>query len=183
MPGNRHVPRLALDRRQWQQRAPIARHMGRRPLAVHDRVELARDIGIVVETQHRIGLGELGGELLAITLRHAADRDDRLGPALVLEVSSSHQRVDRVHLGGLDEAAGVDHHRICVLGLVDQPETTGLETSGELFGVDLVARAAEGDQVDGSQRVISHGPAILPRLACTGCCRTGTPVRRCPAGW
>ena len=58
----------------------------------------------------------------------------------------------RVLLGRLDEAAGVDHHRVGVLGVVDQQEAAGLEPAGELLGVDLVAGAAEGHQGDLERR-------------------------------
>ena len=70
----------------------------------------------------------------------------------VLEVGRGQQRVDRVLLGRLDEAAGVHHDGLGVLGVLDEPEAAGLEPSGELLGVDLVAGAAERHHRDGGQR-------------------------------
>ena len=70
-----------------------------------------RDVGVVVEAEHRVGLGQRLGELLAVPLGQAADGDDRLGAAAVLEVGRREQGVDRVLLGRLDEAAGVDDAR------------------------------------------------------------------------
>ena len=58
--------------------------------------------GVGVEAEHGVGLGQLLGELLAVPLGQAADGDD-LGAG----VGRGEQRVDRVLLGALDEAAGV----------------------------------------------------------------------------
>ena len=118
----------------------------------HDRPQAGRDVGVVVEAEDRVGLGERLGEVLAVALGQAADCDDGLGAAAVtggrLEVGRLEQRVHRVLLGGLDESAGVDHDRVGVLGVVDEHEAAGLEPSGELLGVDLVAGAAEGHDGD-----------------------------------
>ena len=69
---------------------------------------------------------------------------------LGLEVGGLEQRVDGVLLGRLDEAAGVDHDGVGVLGVVDEHEAAGLEPAGQLLGVDLVAGAAEGHHGDAS---------------------------------
>ena len=76
----------------------------------------------VVEAEHRVGLGELLGELLAVALGQAADRDDLLGaPSVMLEVGRLEERVDGVLLGLLDEAARVDDRDIGLGRVVDQP--------------------------------------------------------------
>ena len=76
-----------------------------------------------------------------------------LGPPSrsALEVGGLEQRVDRVLLGLLDEAAGVDHDRVGVGRVVDEPEPVGGQPAGELLGVDLVAGAPEGHQGDRQQ--------------------------------
>ena len=118
----------------------------------HDRPQLGGDVGVVVEAEHGVGLGQRLGEVLAVALGQAADRDDGLGAATVacggLQVGSLEQGVDGVLLGGLDEAAGVDHHRVGVLGVLDEDEATRLEPSGKLLGVDLVAGTAQGHDSD-----------------------------------
>ena len=77
-------------------------------LAGHDRAQPRGDVGVVVEAEHRVGLGQRLGEVLAVALGQAADRHDGLGAAVLLEVGGLEQRVDGVLLGRLDEAAGVD---------------------------------------------------------------------------
>jgi hypothetical protein len=118
-------------------------------VAGDDGAQLGRDVGVVVEAEHRVGLGQRLGEVLAVALGEAADGDDGLGLATVsrggLQVGGLEEGVDGVLLGGLDEAAGVDHDGVGVLGVLDEDEATGLEPPGQLLGVDLVARAAEGD--------------------------------------
>ena len=51
---------------------------GRVRLAGQDVVEPGGDVGVVVEAEHGVGLGQRLGELLAVPLGQAADRDDRL---------------------------------------------------------------------------------------------------------
>ena len=92
------------------------------------------------------------GQLLAVPLGQAADRDDRLGAPAALEVGRGQQRVDRVLLGRLDEAAGVDHHDVGVGRRRRPAPAVGREPAGELLGVDLVAGAAQGDERDAPAR-------------------------------
>ena len=116
-----------------------------------------RDVGVVVEAEHGVGLGQRLGELLAVALGQAADRHDGLAAGPVrLEVGGLEQRVDGVLLGCLDEAAGVDHHRVGLGGVGDEAEPVGGQPTGQLLGVDLVAGAPEGEQRDG-ERVSAVG--------------------------
>ena len=83
------------------------RSRGRGPRAARrpaPSVEPGRDVGVVVEAEHRVGLGQRLGQLPAVPLGHAAGRD-HLGAGL----GGGEQGVDRVLLGLLHEAAGVDH--------------------------------------------------------------------------
>jgi hypothetical protein len=117
--------------------------------AGQDRTEAVRDVGVVVEAQDGVGFGEGFGELFAVPLGEAADCDDGLGAAGVLVVGGREQGVDGILLGGLDEATGVDHHGVCLGGVLDQPEPTGFEPAGQFLGVDIVAGTAQRDQGDG----------------------------------
>ena len=110
-----------------------------------DRAEPGGDVGVVVEAEHRVGLGQRRRRAPCRTARPGSR--PRRRPAVrpvVLEVGGLEQRVDGVLLGRLDEAAGVDHHGVGVRRVVDEQEPVGLEPAGELLGVDLVAGAPEG---------------------------------------
>ncbi len=149
--------RAAGRRTDRQQLAAVLRGVRVVLLTRQDRPQLGSDVRVVVEAEHRVGLGQRLGEVLAVALGQAAHRHDRLRGPVGLEVGGLQQRVDGVLLGRLDEAAGVHHHGVGVLGLVDQPEPPGLEAPGELLGVDLVAGAAERHQSDGGQGVFGDG--------------------------
>jgi hypothetical protein len=128
-------------------------------LAGEDPLQACGDVRVVVEAEHRVGLRQRLGQLLAVPLGQAAHGHHRLGPATLLEVCRCEQGVDRVLLGGLDEAAGVDQRDVGVTGLGDEQPAVGGETAGELLGVDLVTAAAEGDQRDApARRGGGHGP-------------------------
>jgi hypothetical protein len=105
-------------------------------------VEAGGDVGVVVEAEH-LGLGELAGELGAVALGQAAHGRD---PGA--RIRGGEQLADGLLLGRLDEAARVDEDDIGVLALSPQRPPGRREARGELFGVDLVAGASEGDQAD-----------------------------------
>ena len=144
--------RGALDRADRQQRAAVARGVRHERAAGEDVVEPVADGAVVVEAEDR-RLGQRPGQLRAVPLGHAADGDDgRAG------VGRGEDRVDRVLLGGLDEAAGVHQDGVGAVGVVHQLVALGGQPPGQLLGVDLVARAAEGHH--------RHSPPdgnVLPR--------------------
>src|SRR5450631_4233747 len=120
--------------------------MGDRLTAIQDRGEVTRHVGVGVETEHRVRLGQLGGKLRAIPLGQAAHGHDLLGAPGAFELGGLQERVDGVLLGLLDEAAGVDHSDISLGGIIDQQPPLGRQATGQLFGVDLVASATQCDQ-------------------------------------
>ena len=102
-------------RGQREQLPTVPRHVRHVRLAGEDRLQPAGDVGVVVEGQHRVGLRQRRRQLVAVALGEAADGHDGLGAAARrLEVRGGEQRVDRVLLGGVDEAARVDHRDVGV---------------------------------------------------------------------
>jgi hypothetical protein len=139
----------ALDGADRQQPSPVARDVRLVRLAGQDPLQAGGDVGVVVETEHGVRLGEALGQVGAVALGQAADGDHLLGAPLLLEVGRLEQRVDGVLLGLLDEPAGVDHHRVGGRRVLDEEEAARRETSGQLLGVDLVAGTAQGHERDG----------------------------------
>ena len=146
---------LPLRRADRQQLAPVARGVGGVDAAVEDGLEAVGDVGVVVEAEHAVGLGERFGQFLAVPLGHAADGDDGLGPAVILEVVGFQQGVDGVLLGGFDEAAGVDDGYVGVGGVLDELPAVRRQAACELLRVHLVTGAAKSDKGDGT--AFGHG--------------------------
>ena len=141
-----------------------------------DRAEPVGDVGVVVEAEYRVGLRQRLRQVLSVPLGEAADGHDGLGAAGLLEVGRLEEGVDRVLLRGLHEAARVDHDGVGILRVADQPEAAGLEPTRELFGVDLVAGAAEGHHRDGEVAVIGRVRVVsvvmvVPEYAACGASR------------
>ncbi len=147
--GRRGVPRhgdtraAAGDRGQRQQFAPVARRVRGDRLAREHRVQPGGDVGVVVEAQHGLRLGEAVGQLTPVPLGHAAGRD-HLGAG----VGGGEQRLDRVVLGLLHEPAGVDEHDVGALAVGGHLPAVAVQPRGQLLRVDLVARAAQGQERD-----------------------------------
>lgn len=139
---------LPLDRGQREELAAVPREVRGVVAAGEDRLQALGDVGVVVETEYRVGLGQRVGEFLAVALGHAADGDDGLRAAVTLEVVGLQEGVDGVLLGGFDEPAGVDDGDVGVGGVVDQLPAIGLQSPGEFLGVHLVAGASERDKGD-----------------------------------
>ena len=107
--GHRHRPGRALPghRADRQQGAPVDRGVRGRAVAVDDVAEQRGEVGVGVEAEDSVGLGERGGQFVAVALGHAAD-----GHHLGAGVGRGEQGVDRVLLGAGDERAGVDDHDV-----------------------------------------------------------------------
>lgn len=157
VPRQRHVRAglLALDRAQRQQLAAVARGVRGVDAAVEDGLQAVGDVGVVVEAQHTVRLGQCLGQLLAVPLGHAADGDHGLGPAVVLEIVGFEKGVDGVLLGDLDESAGVDDCDIRVGGFLDELPAVRCQAACKLLRVHLVTGAAKSDKGDGT--AFGHG--------------------------
>ena len=151
-PAAREHPRRELvvePRRQRLVREPRQRRQARRG---------RRRVLELVEADEGVHLGDLLRELAAVLLHHAARDDDAVDLAALLALDLLEDRLDRLFLGAVDEAAGVDEHdaRLAVrndlvAGLLQVPE--------HHLGVHEVLRAAEGHDADGREGLRGHGRA------------------------
>lgn len=78
MTGNRNLSACgwSIDRTNRQQGTSVTGNMGLKRSAVQDGSQPARDVAVIVETQHRVGLRKRLSELTPVTLGHAPDRND-----------------------------------------------------------------------------------------------------------
>lgn len=139
--------------REWQQGTTIPGDVGLDGSAGQNRLESTSDVVVVVEAEHCVRLGQGLGEFSSIPFSHASHGDDGLGRASLLEVSCSQQGVHRVLLGLFDEPTGVDDDCLCLLGIVHQKKSTGLQSGRQFLGIDVVACAPHRDEVDGHEFV------------------------------
>ncbi len=133
----------AVDGADREQPTSVGGRVGLVGVPGHDGAQPRRDVGVVVEAEDGVGLGQRRRQLGAVALGQAAYGHDGARPSLALEVRGLQQRVHAVLLGALDEAAGVDHDGVGQRRITDQAEAVTGQSTGELLGVDLVAGAAQ----------------------------------------
>ena len=93
-------------------------------------------------------LGDVGADLVAVTLYEAAGYDEALGATSVGDLVLDHLEdgVDGFLLGGVDEAAGVDDEYVGVFGTGSELCAAAVEQAHHDLGVDEVLGAAERDE-------------------------------------
>lgn len=146
----RHGGVLPLGRADRQKLSAVARGVRGVDAAIEDGLEAVGDVGVVVESEDAVRLGQGLGEVLAVALGHAADGDHGLCSAVVLQIIGFEQGVDGVLLGGLDESTGVDDGDIRVGGILDELPAVRCQAACELLRVHLVTGAAKSDKGDGT---------------------------------
>jgi hypothetical protein len=89
-------------------------------------------------------------DLIAIPLHQAAGDDEALGAAAALALVLHHLKdgIDRLLLGRVDEAAGVDDEDVRVFGPRCQLAAGAVEQAHHHLGVNEVFGAAERDKAD-----------------------------------
>lgn len=169
VPRQSHCGVLPLGRADRQELAAVARGVRGVDATVEDGLEAVGDVGVVVESEDTIRLGQGLGEVLAVALGHAADGDHGLGPAVVLQIIGFEQGIDGVLLGGLDESTGVDDGDIRVGGILDELPAVRCQAACELLRVHLVTGAAKSDKGDGT----AFGHGLKTTLSQHSPCRAG----------
>jgi hypothetical protein len=99
--GDLEVP----DVRTIPQVLPDAGVRGHRIVDQAARREFRSELVEVREAEEQIHLGDLAPEVVLVALDEAADRDHGLDASVPLEGRRLEHRVDRLALGGVDEAA------------------------------------------------------------------------------
>ncbi len=135
---------------------------------------MGRHVFVGVEAQDGIGLRQLLSQTRAVPLREAADRHHCLGATALLEISGFQEGIDRVLLGLFHEPAGVHHRHIGFGCVADQRPPLRLQPSGELFGVDLIAGAPQGDE--GDTTLTGHPDSLRPIQKSADCPYVGSSV-------
>jgi hypothetical protein len=116
-----------------------------------------RDLGVRAGAHEVVHLGHLPRHLVVVALGEAAGHHELLAAPLLLVARQLEDGLDRLLLGALDEAAGVDDDDVGAGGVLHQP-VAGLGQGAEHdLAVHPVLRAAERVHVDGSR----HGAAAI----------------------
>ena len=91
---------------------------------------------------HGIDFGNALADLVAVALDEASGDDQFLRRAGGFEARHFEDGVDRLLLGGVDEAAGVDDKDLRLFGARGQARTSAVQQPHHHFGVDQVFGAA-----------------------------------------
>src|SRR5687768_2293422 len=96
-------------------------------------------------------------QLLLVPLHHAPDGDDRLAGAVLLETAGLNQRIDRLLLRRINEAAGVDDDDLGGPQIADVLGTAPDEAREVALAVDGILVATQGDESDSHPEKTSRG--------------------------
>src|SRR5581483_965941 len=99
----------------------------------------------------------------AMERRQAAGDDQLL--SISLAGGEADDRVDRLLLRGVDEAAGVDDNDVGGLGSRDRDVLAGAQHTADPLAVGDVLRAAQGDDVVAHPAMVSEAGRRAARLA------------------
>ena len=135
-----HAPRVA------RRDDPVGRVADQHALGVA--AEHGLELEHVARAEEVIDLGQVRRELFRVALREAAGDDELLARARVFVAGHLEDGVDRLLLGLVDEAAGVDDDHRCVFGVRHVTVARALGDAEHDLAVDAVLRAAEADEVD-----------------------------------
>ena len=129
------------------ERKPVAGMRGARPLRQQSALDqLGHEPVEIAQAQEQIHFGEGGLEFVPVALDHAPDGDDRAAPSLALEPPRLEQGLDRLLLGGVDEAAGIHQDDVGVRQIRHASRTASHERGEHPFGVDRVLVAPEAHE-------------------------------------
>ena len=136
----RQVARVEAHARMRDERRLGIEHAAREQLG-NEAVHLGR-------AEEEVDLGELARELGLVALDHASNGDDRLARAVGLAAPGVDDRVDRLLLRRVDEAAGVDDDHVGVIELGRELTAVIREQREIALAVDRVLVAAKRDEAD-----------------------------------
>ena len=124
-------------------------------------VEQLGDRGVGAGADHAVDLGDQRLQLIAEALRETARDDQLLSRALALGVFED--RLGRLGFGRVDESAGVDDDRVCLVGLRDERPARRAELRDHHLGIDQVLRAAQRDERNSRRALGGRGGAPCHR--------------------
>ena len=123
---------------------------GRRVRAPASRPAFAQagDAVEFVGADERIHFGHVVADVAAIALHQAAGDDQLLGAADFLVLGHFEDGIDGFLLGGIDEAAGVDHQHVGLVGMRRQLVPAGHKLAHHDFAIHEVLGTAQTDKTD-----------------------------------
>ena len=103
----------------------------------------AVEITIAVQ---RIDLRNFAAQFFTITLRETTGDDHLFYPAFLLHRHCVEDGFDGLFLRRLDETTGIDDDSLCLCSLIGKLDSPCQQAAVQVFGIDQIFRAPEGDQ-------------------------------------
>ena len=119
------------------------------PLSFQGPADEAGELAVLIDAQEQINLRNLLEKILFVPLGQAACHHQQAAAAGFLELGHFQNGIDGFLLGGLDEAAGVDHEDIRLFGIGGEQKAVLLQEAQGRFGIHPVLVAAQGDDAYG----------------------------------
>ena len=114
-----------------------------RPLPLHQLRHGGGHIGIAAGAQHPVHLGQLGADVVGVPLGETASHQQLFQPPGLFQFRQLQNIFDGFALGGLNEAAGVQHRHVRPLGLAGDGVARLAAQGHHLFGVHQIFGAAQ----------------------------------------
>ena len=127
----------------------LARRGRRVATHLHQRADVAQ----LVEGDEPVDLRDLVAQLPAVAIDHAAGHQQLADVTVGLAARHVEDRLDGFFLGFVDEAAGIDDHRVGVAVVLDDLVTLARQLAEHDLRVDPVLRAAQADHADSRRTV------------------------------
>ncbi len=145
-------------RREDPERPLHRRHeIGRRRLQQPAIAQLRDQAIRLGQAEEQVDLRDLRHEFVLVALDQAPHGDHRPRPTLLLHANGLEDRLDRLLLGHLDEAARVDDDDVRPVRIVRDPSTGADQPAEDPLAVDRVLVTAERDQPDTQPRHTGRG--------------------------
>ena len=115
-------------------------------LPCHQFLDGGHHVGVAAGAQHAVHLGQFGADVIGVALGETAGDQQLFQLALFLQLSQLQNIFDGLALGGVDEAAGVEHRHVGPFRVCGDGIARLLAQGHHLLGIDQIFGAAQGNK-------------------------------------